>query len=794
MNSLNMAKITRLVPPRAALLLGECHKLASERWPGVLKLVLDRVDDTFFELANKAESAQRQQNYFDAMRCLRLRRPQLERAFLDAVQRVYEVRTGALSRSVPPRPAGLADELSLVEQDDVEESLAVTNLVENIKSRCKSELYPLDQRLGHLFGEPGAEIPANPFGPEALGGAFRTLAQTLDAPIEVRITLLKLCDKHAGLAIQELYRTLNDLLVREGVLPKLAHGKGASHGRTRVIIESDAGSAEVGGPDVFSTLQQLMQAHGMSPGSSSGTAGGVPMGGSSAGGRSGGVPGVAVAGVGGSGVAGPGVGGGPVPMATAALVSTLTQLQHGEHIALGQQSIALDPGLVSSGTVNVLRELRDTAGQLEQTDRYTLDIVTLLFDYILDDPAIPDAIKTLIGRLQIPLLKVALLDKDLFSRRTHPARRLLDALAEAALGWSASNRQHDALLEKIQYIVFRVIEEFDRDLGLFTALLEEFNAFLADEQHAADRRAELSTRSLQTREKIVLAKMAVDEAVKSRLEASDTREFVAQFVRDYWRQLLIVTHVEQGTHSAQWREQLAVIDDLVWSVQPKTTPNDKRELTTRLPRLIKSLRQGMQELALEPSVCSKFMTMLASVHVVSVKQVEEATLAERKINQHRAAEAEAAAAAQSEAELVRQAVDRLLSRKSIDSETLDIDLRVFETQDAATADGDAVAPRADTADGADALEAVMALDLGDWLEFTLADESTVRARFTWISPSTGQYLFTDREGRKAFDLTMDRLAQQFQAGCVRRLATRTDPLFDRAIGVLLERLEQPAVA
>ncbi|MGH8597521.1 MAG: DUF1631 family protein, partial [Gammaproteobacteria bacterium] len=70
-----MAKVSRLVPPRAAQLLAECHKLAKDRLPALLKLLLDKADDCFFELANKADSSQRQQIYFDAMRELRLKRP-----------------------------------------------------------------------------------------------------------------------------------------------------------------------------------------------------------------------------------------------------------------------------------------------------------------------------------------------------------------------------------------------------------------------------------------------------------------------------------------------------------------------------------------------------------------------------------------------------------------------------------------------------------------------------------------------------------------------------------------------
>lgn len=836
-----MAKVSRLVPPRAAQILGECHRLLSERLPALQTLLLDRADDTFFELANKADSSQRQQLYFDAMRELRLKRGDLEKTLQASLKADFD----ACFTAAPGKPRAFdagdgGFELALVGADDVEESLAVTNFVESVRTRCKQDIFALDQRVGHLLSDPKLVSNANPFGPETLGKGLRAMCRLLEAHIEARITLLKLSDRCIGTALHELYRSLNELLVREDVLPRLAsqYGRHGDAPRTRVVIETEEGTTEVVGRDVFSTLQQLMHGEGapgrsvaglaarsgagagsgaVGPGGGAGlTSSGFPaLFGSDAAAGSSGHGAAAGAGIGGAlagtsgggsvnatGGAGTGdnaavgangatvadqpaqaggVGGGTMPTAT--FVTGLTQLQQGHP---GGVFASLDPGSIAAGPVNVLRTLKESGaiGELNQTDTLTLDIVTLLFDYILDDPSIPDRIKALIGRLQIPLLKVALLDKELFSRRTHPARQLLDALAAAAVGWSEGTAHGDALLEKIEYIVYRVVEEFDRDLGLFTQLLAELNTFLADDERLAHAQAERAANSLRTKERIVLAKMAVDDAVKSRLAVDDVREFVCQFVRDYWRQMLIVTYIEQGPASEAWQSQLEVIDDLVWSVQPKLTPEDKRELTTRLPRLLKAVKAGMKELAMEPAVCSRFLTMLASVHVVSVKNVEEATLAERRLTQRESTEVLSTATPAAEEAFVKQALDRLFARKTVDAAELDIDFSALEADVAQPVEEEP--PVADD----EYLEKVMALDLGDWLEFTLEDGSAIRSRFTWISPATGRYLFTDRQGRKAFDLTLNALVERFREDRVLRIAANPDPLFERAIGELMDRLER----
>ena len=90
-------------------------------------------------------------------------------------------------------------------------------------------------------------------------------------------------------------------------------------------------------------------------------------------------------------------------------------------------------------------ELRQGGGgrdrALGRMDEDTLDLVFLLFEHVLRGNDIPEALKSLIGRLQVPFLKVALQDKSVFDDKHHPARRLLNHLAEAAMGWERRSGQ-----------------------------------------------------------------------------------------------------------------------------------------------------------------------------------------------------------------------------------------------------------------------------------------------------------------------------------------------------------------
>src|SRR5262249_21298317 len=147
---------------------------------------------------------------------------------------------------------------------------------------------------------------------------------------------------------------------------------------------------------------------------------------------------------------------GPV-VAPQAFVAELTKM----HREAGPLITAADEILV-----NVVKNIKAApqSAPLSSVDSMTIDIVAMLFDYIFDDRHIPATVKAVLGRLQIPTLKVALLDKTFFSSKAPPARQLLDRLAQAAFGLDESQPAGGATLVMIEKVVGRVLDEFDSDL------------------------------------------------------------------------------------------------------------------------------------------------------------------------------------------------------------------------------------------------------------------------------------------------------------------------------------------
>ena len=729
-----------------ARLLRECRTLVADQLSRSLASMLAKVDDALFELAEKAENNAAQSVYFDAMREVRMKRQGMEADFREEFLRGFNAEIDPRTRQARTAPDAEGEqEFDLVEHDDLEEQLAVTNMVTKLETGCREELGALERRMGFLLGDPELEQCGNPVGPRVVCDAFRVACQRIESGIKVRLIVMKLFDRYVvSEDLPKIYRTLNQFLIAKNILPRIRHEirkRGAPAGGRPAAPGGDA--LPENDEDLFETIHSLM-----------GAAGGAATG--------------SVAG----GVAGSGAGG--------AFLNTLTLLQqgHGELVPGGIG--AFDTAGLAAGNVNIIRDIKsaDIAQGMSGGEAMVIDVVAMLFDYILDDQNLPDAMKALIGRLQIPLLKVAMMDKSFFARKNHPARQLLNLLAEAGLGWSGS--EEDILYATIDGIVQRILAEFEDDIEIFADSLAELNAFLEAERRQAEMHEAHSTRLMEGTEQLRLAKARVSDEVTRRLGDDDIPHFVQQFLVTYWQNLLLVILVKEGEGSYDWKRAVATMDNLIWSVTPKPDAEERARVVRLLPGLIGLLREGMEQVSMDQDEAERFIEELSAHHGRVVNNEHgDASPVEADPLAHLDDETEQAETIVEDVEVTTATIHRLV--RECDLEVGEIDLGDTDSED----DAEPQVPEA-------CLEAVRGLSVGDWVEFCADEGEPLRAKLTWISPVTGVYLFTNRQGLKAADRTEAALAADLHAGRVRFI--ETTPLVERAVSHLVQDLKQQAEA
>ncbi len=540
--------------------------------------LFNNLDDALFELADRASSDLDQNLYFDAMRTLRLERQPLAQRFDAEFAAGFDLLHGAAPGDADDADDIDFDAIDLVDAEDMEVDVAKAGIISKATGLYAVEIAQLTQRLAVVFPACDLNERSNPLAPTAVCDAFARASADLDLDIRIRLILLKLFERYVIEQLAAFYTAANKQLADAGVLKHARDFRRVARERRAANRAQPAGGdtahegaatdATTGMPlgattpadeRKYAQLTDLLHAaiH-------AGTA----------------APAITAA------PAGTG-GGAAVP--TAALLSQLhlAQAQHGSWPTLSDAS--------PPRALNVAALLDTGAGQhLQQHDADVVNLVGMLFDYILNDRNLAIPMKALLGRLQIPIIKVALQDKTFFTRSRHPARQLLNELSSAGIGWSsAAELKRDALYSKIESIVARVLNDFETDVGLFPDLLEELREFVSQDARRA-RIVEQRTRDAELgRARTRAARSAVNRLVAQKASGMTLDTAVQRFIAEHWTRVLTFVHLRDGDESERWYGAIASLDELLTAAGACEDARESQRRKTARPALLRRLAEGL---------------------------------------------------------------------------------------------------------------------------------------------------------------------------------------------------------
>ncbi|MDQ0010221.1 hypothetical protein J2T07_002411 [Luteibacter jiangsuensis] len=744
----NVVDLSQRLDPRSesvGALLVTVRGLATKRLHALASNMFENIDDALFDLAEKAENNAAQTQFFDGMREVRKKRAIVERTFLGQVARDLADFSAGRTRAPDADGAGrpLANiELSLVGENELEESLAITSMIGKNEQRLARALFAVNQRLSVICGGNKMDDASNPVGPASLAGAFRQAMRELMVEVRVKLIIYKLFDRYVLAGIDELYDDINNELASAGVLPQLRHEISTRRSDAPAPIGPVSATAmpqAAATPVTDAAAAEFMQSlHALfSARRDSMPAVGGPMGTS--------LP------------------TGPLP-SPAELLGALTLLQSQIATLPNTAAPLATQADVSRDVAQLKEQLLAQIGQLrgQQTahvsgmDEDTIDLVGMLFEFILEDDNLPTEMQVLLARLQIPYLKVALLDRRMFAHKSHPARQLLDALADAAKGWSAEADRDGRLFDKMKSIVERLLHDFDDDTAIFTRLAGELQDFLDVSRKRAELAEQRVAESTRGREKLEHARRRAAQEIVGRIGGASLPPLIYGVLTRAWANYIVLTLLRQGEESQEFRDSLRFIDDFIASARPVHDLNGRRDLRAMLPGIERSLRRGLAAVAFQEADTEQ---LLGQLHAFYRQQLGEA-----------AGETVSGTIVASVMPLPEaiQAIEEPVAEPEPDDEVDSLLDEAFDERNLAQA---------------------RELKVGQWLEFTAADGTTDRAKLSWVSPISGRYLFVNRRGLKVADHSLAGLAQAFAGGTARVLDSTL--LFDRAMDAIVEKLRQP---
>ncbi|HTI96562.1 MAG TPA: DUF1631 domain-containing protein [Rudaea sp.] len=735
---------------RLGELLRTVRATALKRLQSLVGNLFENIDDALFDLAEKAENNAVQTLYFEGMRKVRLQRQKIEQTFQEQLSRLIgDFAAGKL------RPAklegashGQGGDLSLLDDSELEESLAVTSAIAKTENRLAPALNALNQRLSMLRGGAVVEDATNPIAPAHLGQVFRVAMRLLDLSVQSRLIIFKLFDRYVLANLGDVYDEINAQLIQAGVLPQIRYAlPPGSKYVPGVVAPASGETAAPAAPETFGDATAQLQielyntVRSLLAGRRAMLAEQDP-----------------------NYVASPA---GAPSMSITELLSVLTLLQ-----ASAPATPATGGPEAARFVHQVKRELLDQAGRFHgnavgvaSADEDTIDLVGMLFEYILQDRNLPAQMQALLGRLQIPFLKAAILDKHLFAQKSHPARQLLDAMAQACMGWSEESDKDHRLYDKVKQTVEILLKDFDDDLGIFEKERLDFEAFLDANRKRSDLAEQRAAEATRGREKLHSARRISAREVLQRVEGKEMPEIVRTVLTRPWANYLVLTLLRQGEDSNEWRQALRFADEFVWSAQPKNSDAERMRLKGILPALEKSLRHGLATVAYHENDVKQLMHELNAFYTSLLNGDTPAAAKVATVEDEAAPGFEIVGSATATAAAIDSPVEE------------EIVLR---------AEAAAAPPELDDED--DSLRQVKAMKVGTWIEFTGADGTTKeRAKLSWISPISSKYLFVNRKGLKVADKTVQALTIEIRRGDAAIL--EEVPLFDRALDAIVERLK-----
>ena len=400
----------------------------------------------------------------------------------------------------------------------------------------------------------------------------------------------------------------------------------------------------------------------------------------------------------------------------------------------------------SMGNVFLLPQIKEQApaGSLTRADEGTIDLLSAVFESVFRDESISPEIRNLIRFLQIPVLKAALVDKNFFFQEAHPARRMIDLLSR--MGWENRKDPDDPLYKAMQRSVERVSEDHEEEMTVFTEAVNELEASIkAEEAAAAAAMAEPIAKALKQEKMSVAAKSAKD-AVALRIGTGEVVAIVEAFLENKWVSVLTIAYSVDAEKPGAVNNATQTMDDLIWSVRPKITQDERKKLIGKLPTLLSTLNKWLDVIKWQDADRLQFFAELAECHASIVRAPIEMS-PERQV--------------ELAMEVAKKDAERRMQLQAVAE---------VKAEEAPPPDDDA------------AIE-VDSLARGMWLEFDQADGSQRKVKLAWISPLKTLYIFSTTGRQEAFSITGEAMAEQFRKGTVRLI--RTEGVVAAALSVAM---------
>ena len=744
---------TKSMPITTLGFLDECHNIVLKHLSSHVKNMFENSDTAFLEFAEKSQSSASQLRFFEAMNVIQKNRKNVETVFYRELGRSFADfgcdagQDGSIGKLD-------SDLMELVSKEDTDIQVAIQNMSASAALGSAQELVALRQRLAVLNNGKQLEDEDVPGGPACLANAFHTAAKDLVLEHQTLLIVYMLFNKFVLSKTTPLYDEYNKHLLKAGLLPNLKYQVRINPESARVnspqtatgktAAANNESSNQSLGDELFGNIMELLSRRDSQGADNNNGAQGQP----------------------------PAYINNPLPQAE--LVSALHQLQQDNRTKtppvvvspVTASNVKENQQLVANLVANLSTE-RDRLfdgidrRRLPTADTQIIDLVGMMFEYMLKDDDIPNVAKAELSRLHTPYLKVAIIDKGLFTNTRHPAHELLNTLARASARWVFESNLERGIFPSVHNVVERVLSEFESNLDIFSELLTLFSANVHDMEIKSAAIEKRSRQAAEGKEKLALARKHAAAAITSCMDGHSVPAPVKKLLNDIWQEKLMFIYLRESdaADSDSWHLAVQTIDAIIWSVEPCASIEAQTELRERLPEVQKQIELAVETLnAYGSNNDESQLALVRDVQqaILSVP-IEETQLEEPAI-----------AMPQLEAQETTPSSVQGVSQLADSTETVVAALSAGEQA---------------------ALTELQQVAFGTWFSIQEEDELLPeRVKLSWFSQMSGNYMFVNSMGMRTKIRKQSELATLMAAGKASIIKDEQRPLVQRALQAIRRML------
>lgn len=569
--------------------------------------MLKNADDSLNMLSESTDSSEMKSKCMDLMHILRVERGNIDKSFFIAI-----------NENINNNNSEEEDELTLVGQDEMEEMVAITTMYTNAMNIYGQEVNNLLTRFEFIEMSSNIKLDKHSIDPKHICEAFQTAIKQVDMTLEYRLLLFKLFDMEVSSRLGDMYKSLNQLFIDAGVMPEIVYeGKNLDTGAD-TADSADSRSQDDKGftvrearyynpqdnkatnfiprspQEISYFISQFMNGFSTAKGE------GIPESFST------------------------------IPtdkdnhncFSRKDLMGALSKLQHNiikkkkdvakidaDHI---KRAIMADMGKSNGGAIT---------RKVHVLDQRSIDFVGMMFNAITNDESIPRIITNLLMRLQIPVIKVAMLDESLFSSENHPARDTLDLVSKAGKGIT---EEQDRVYKQLEKIVDGILHEYDIDIESFERAVDALHTLITSEE-------EIAAENEKSEQREIIKQHARDVVLTEMRHLTSNKKLpknVQPLVLKHWPTMMCNRYVTHGKESSEWLLSVMLLKLLMKCLQPINSKSQWQLLTNNHEYLVEAVNDELYETQqdkteIDEQIAALKQTFLKMLDDFGYKLVEE---------------------------------------------------------------------------------------------------------------------------------------------------------------------------